>query len=408
MFTILFKSGIFKGKPLTVYSTLLIILMGICWLPLEGRGGLGIVKITCMFSAIIVLLFWAFSITKAFTIGLIYLIYQYIVASFHPLTFRSSTLLFSAGLVLTYVCFYNLLYVKKVFSINHFIKITEWVMMAFFVFCIIQKCFILAGIVYYPPINLIQILGRGIGCNSLSMEPSTFARTMFVFYYAYLKCNEYIRDDGPFSIKELFNGPYRWTTIRFLWMMCTMGSGTAFVCLIAFSLYFIRKNNWFYIIPSFLVIYFFILPMFDSEQLTRATKTINATSTLNQESVEAADGSAGSRISPYLNSLTADYSDIETWFGHGIDYAKNHNLIFRQKATLFDDYGLIFYIIALIFDFTCAYRIRSLGTIFMIMGLAGGAGGNIHYAWWLMMVMTCIRYFYEQKEYEDYSLGIEH
>ena len=32
------------------------------------------------------------------------------------------------------------------------------------------------------------------------------------------------------------------------------------------------------------------------------------------------------------------------------------------------------------------------------MGLAGGAGTNIHYNWWLMMVMTCIRYFYETRE----------
>jgi len=393
-------SPIFTGSSLTIYATLLIILMGICWLPLEGRGGLGIVKIGCMVSAVVVFLFFGgFEISKATIIGFFYLAWQFTVALLHPLTFRWSTLLFSAGLVTTYICFYNLLYYRNIFTINHFISLSKWMMMAFFIVCIIQQCFIAIGISYLPAINLIQILNRGIGCNSLSMEPSTFARTMLVFYYAYVKCNEYIRDEGPYTIKELFQNEHKWVTIRFLWMMCTMGSGTAFVCLIAIALYFVRKNNWFYIIPTFLIIYFYVLPQFGGEQLSRATTTINATTSLNQRTIEEADGSAASRISPYINSLNADFSKYETWFGHGIDYSRNHNLFIRQKGTLFDDYGFIFYIIALIFDFTCAYRFFSLGCVFMFMGLAGGAGGNIHYGWWLMMVMTCTRYFYENKDY---------
>ncbi len=389
---------LFKGRPLTVYATLLIILMGVCWLPLEGRGGLGIVKIGCMVSGLLVLFFGAFSITKAFIIGTFYLTWQYFVASLHPETFRSSTLLFSVGLVYTYVCFYNLLYVKKVFTVYHFLLLVKFIIFAFFIVCIIQQCFIIAGITYMPAVNLIQVLNRGLGCNSLSMEPSTFARTMLVFYYAYVKCNEYIRNEGPYTVKELFQGEHKRITLCFLWMMCTMGSGTAFVCLIAFALYFVRKNNWYYIIPAFLILYFYVLPMFNAEQLDRATSVINATTTFDQQTVEDADGSAASRISPFINSFNVDLSDSDTWFGHGIDYARNHNMIIRQTATLFDDYGLLFYIIAMIFNFTCAYRLKSLGALFLIMGLAGGAGTNIHYNWWLMMVMTCIRYFYETRE----------
>ena len=61
------------------------------------------------------------------------------------------------------------------------------------------------------------------------------------------------------------------------------------------------------------------------------------------------------------------------------------------------DYGFIFYIISLIFTFTCAYKFWSLGCIFMFAGVGGGFGSNIQYAWELAMVMTCVRYFYENR-----------
>lgn len=389
---------IFKGKPLTTYATFLIILMGVCWLPLEGRGGLGVVKVSCMISAVIVLIFCCLYITKALLIGLLYLSWQFVVAFMHPETYRASTLYFSVGLVLTYICFYNLLYVKHVFTIHHFIKLCEWIIVAFFIVCIVQQMCILAGITYLPAVNLIQELGRGIGCNSLSMEPSTFARTMLVFYYAYIKCNEYIRGRGRFTIVELFNRRYRWITVFFLWMMCTMGSGTAFICLMAFSLYFINSKNWLLIIPIFAAIFYIGIPSIDSEELERATRSIEAATSLDNNEIIDTDVSAAARITPYINSIHSDFSDPDVWFGHGIDYAKSKNLYFRHRSTLFDDYGLIFYIISMIFNISCAYRFKSLSFIFLILGIAGGAGGNIHYAWWLMMVITGVKYFYDQKK----------
>lgn len=388
---------LWSGSPLTRYASILIVMMVITWLPLEGRVGFGIIKLGCLISGVLVLMIWAFRFSKAMFMGLIYVGWQLFVSSLHPESFRFGTIGFSIGLVFTYVCFYNLLYEKHVFTIHHFLKLARWVMMAFFIFCVLQQLSLMAGITVNPAINLIQEFDRGIGCNSLSMEPSTFARTMLVFYYAWLKCTEYLRGEGPLGIKDIFNKDNFWVTTRFLWMMCTMGSGTAFVCLIALSLYFVRKNNWYYMIPLMAVVYFGVLPNIEDEQLERATSTIEATSTLDQETVEANDGSAGSRISPMLNSLNADFTDFDTWFGHGIDYTVNHNMVIKQTATLFDDYGLIFYIISLVFNFTCAYRFFSLGCIFMFMGIAGGAGTNIHYTWTLMMVMTCIRYFYDNR-----------
>lgn len=386
---------IFKGqRGLTLFATILIIFYGIYYMPIDSFATQAPIKMALMVSSIVVLLFYTFKTSKALIWGAIYLIFQYCVASFHPESFRWSTYIYSILLVLTYVCFYNLVYIEKVFTIDHFIKICKWFMMAYFVVCIIQQIFLLAGISYMPIINLWKILDRGIGCNSLSVEPSTFGRFMLVFYYAYVKCQEYKRNEGPFTIKELFNGEHRWVTIRFLWMMLTMGSGTAFVCLILFSLYFVRKHNWYYTIPVLIICYGLIHTL-GFEQLDRATSVINATTTMDKEKIQDADGSGASRISPIINSINADFSKKETWLGHGIDYSEGK--FFAQTATLFDDYGFLFYIITLIFTFSCGYRFMSLATLFMFTGVGGGMGNNIQYLWELAMVMTCVRYFYENR-----------
>lgn len=388
---------IIKGKPgLTLFATILIIFYGIYYIPIDSFATNAPIKMALMASSIVVLLFYTFKTSKALIWGAIYLIFQYVVASFHPESFRWGTYIYSILLVLTYICFYNLIYIEKVFTIDHFIKICKWFMMAYFIVCIIQQLLIVIGIKYLPAVNLMLVLDRGIGCQSLAMEPSHFARIMLVFYYAYIKCNEYKRDEGPFTLRELFSGEHKWVTIRFLWMMLTMGSGTAFVCLILLSLYFVRQHNWYYIVPT-LAICYGLIQASGVEHLDRATSVINATTTFDKKEIQDVDGSAASRISPFINSINADFGKKETWFGHGIDYGKNKNSFVRQTGTLFDDYGFVFYLISLFFAFSCAYKFWSLGCIFMFAGVGGSFGSNIQYAWELAMVMTCVRYFYENR-----------
>ena len=392
---------IFKGqRGLTLFATILIIFYGIYYMPIDSFATNAPIKMALMVSSIFVLLFYTFKASKALIWGSIYLIVQYVVASFHPETFRWSTYIYSILLVLTYVCFYNLVYLEKVFTIDHFIKICKWFMMLYFIWCIMQQVLTIAGIGYLPLLNMMKVLDRGLGCQSLSMEPSTFGRFMLVFYYAYVKCQEYKRDEGPFTLRELFSGEHKWVTIRFLWMMLTMGSGTAFVCLILFSLYFVRKYNWYYIIPILIVCYILIQNS-GIEALDRATNTIEATATLDRETVQETDGSASARIAPVINSLNADFSKKETWLGYGIDYNKNNGLSYKQTGTIFDDYGFLFYILSLTFALSCAYNFWSLGCIFMFAGVGGSFGSNIQYAWELAMVMTCVRYFFENRYNPD-------
>lgn len=383
---------IFKNSSgLTLFTTIFIILFCTYYIPIDGLGGICISKVICMICILLFAIIYTPKVSKALVIGILYIIWQYIIAEFHPESFRWSTLLYSALFVLSYAAFYNLICVEKVFSINHFIKICKWIITAYFIVCIIQQFFIIIGIDNLLAINLYP-LNRGLGCNSLCREPSTFGRFMLVFYYAYVKCCEYKRDEGPFTLKELFSGELKKITLMFLWMMLTMGSGTAYFCLILLSLYFVRWHNWYYVIPT-LIICYGLIQASGIEALDRATNTIEATTTLDKETVMQTDGSAYVRIAPVLNSLTADYSKKETWLGYGIDAGISD----KYNRTIFHDYGFIFYIISLLLCFTCAYNFWSLGTIFMFAGVGGGAGGNIQYTWALMMVMTCVTYFYKNR-----------
>ncbi len=400
---------IFKDqKGLTLFATILIIFYGIYYMPIDSFGMNAPIKMTLMVLSIFVLFIYSFKASKAMIIGIIYLIYQYIVASFHPETFRWSTYLYSVLLVLTYICFYNLVFIERVFKIEHFIRICKWLITLYFIVCIIQQVLTLAGIGYFPLLNMMQVLDRGLGCQSLAAEPSHFARIMLVFYYAYVKCSEYKRDEGPFTISELFSGEHKRISIMFLWMMLTMGSGTAYVCLILFSLYFVRWHNWYYVIPV-LAICYGLIQASGIESLDRATATIEATTTLDKNAVMETDHSASARITPLLNTLSADYTKTETWFGYGIDAGIKD----KYNRTIFHDYGLIFYLISLLFSFSCAYNFWSLGTIFMFTGVSGGTGGNIQYAWMLVMIMTCVKYFYKNRynpeihQFDSYNNSIE-
>lgn len=384
---------IFKGhSKLTLFATILIIFYGIYYMPIDSFGMNAPIKMALMVSSIIIMFFYSFKASKAVLIGVIYLLYQYLIADFHPETFRWSTYIYSILLVLTYISFYNLVFIEKVFTINHFINICKWFIKVYFAVCITQQALTLIGVGYFPLFNMMTNLNRGLGCQSLSMEPSTFGRFMLVFYYAYIKCCEYKRDEGPFTLRELFSEEHRYITLMFLWMMLTMGSGTAYVCLILFSLYFVRWHNWYYIIPM-LVLCYSLIQASGIEALDRATSTIEATATLDKDNVIETDKSASVRIAPILNSLTADFTKTETWLGYGIDSGLSIGL----NRTVFHDYGFVFYIITMLLNFSCAYSFWSLGTIFMFVGVGGGAGSNIQYAWELMMVMTCVKYFYKHR-----------
>ncbi|MCQ2377704.1 MAG: hypothetical protein MJ016_00635 [Victivallaceae bacterium] len=393
---------------LTKWGTFFLVAFGIYYMPIEGGAGFGPIHFFLMVAATGMMLA-TITLSRALMVGILYLGWQLFVSYWNSdfaRPIRWDTLFFSIGLTCTYIGFYNLIFRHRIFTLEHFIKILKFLIWAYFIVCVLQQVVVATGRTL-PVINLTYNLQRGLGCNSLALEPSHFARIMLVCFYCFVKCMEYRRKRGRFSVKELFcDKELRRVTIPWLWMMCTMGSATAYCCLIVFSLYFVTGKNFVYMLPAVAGLFIFMdnLDAEQFEQAHRATSTINATISGNPDEIKGKAGS--SRIAPLLNSLQVDFSDMDTWLGLGIDYAKDNNLIVSERATLFDDYGLIFYLIGMTFNFLCAYRFKSLGSIFMLLALAGGTGTNIHYAWELMMVMTCENYFFWEREKEK-KRGIE-
>lgn len=385
---------IFSLETITLkrYTIFVLFLMLIQYIPIESRAGVSPVKVSMMVLTAFVLIPYL-KITKAFVCAFMYMLWIFLTAKLlHPWNFRASTVIYLYMFVITYVAFYNFVWVQKVFSLEYFIKLVRNFIFVLTIFLIAQQLSLLVGIRYFPLINLCQILDRGIGANSLTYEPSTLARVMCVLYYAYLKCTEY-RLGKKVSIAAIFLPEHRWVTIAFLWSMLSMGSGTAFICLGVLALYFMRGFQFLYAIPIFISIYF-VLNFFEIEQFDRAINTAQATLTGDADTVIETDGSASARIGPMLNTLSMDFTDSKTWFGEGCDSSLKYRRSDNRYIGEINDYGLIAYLLGLLLIFTCAIRPLSLATIMFFLGIGGGTG-NIPYAWGLLMLLTCVRYFSE-------------
>lgn len=385
------------------YAVLLLILYCIVYIPIETRSGVSIIKFAVCCTCPIIWLWKTPYISRAGILVMAYFFCALASALFHYETFRASTVLYLLSFLLLYWTFYNLVYINKVLTLPYFIKWLRRFLLAYTILLLVQQMFILFQIKLFPLINLCQFLDRGLGANSLASEPSMAARIMGVLFYAYLKCNEYLNGE-PVSFPSLFKGKHKWVTWGFLWSMVTMGSGTAFISLLILSLYFIRRKYLFYIAPIFLTIYF-IIPFSENRSLHRARDVISATMTFDSEKIREVDSSAAARINPMVNTLTKlDFSDIDTWFGHGIDYGHSIGGSLSSQSTVgeISDYGLIVYLLGLLLVFSCSIKIVSLPTIMYFIGIGGGTA-NIPYLWGILMVFLCVRYFstYDSSNEQD-------
>lgn len=273
--------------------------------------------------------------------------------------------------------------------------------LAYVVCLLAQQAFVLVGIRNFPLINLYNQYYLAIDkLPTWTQEPSSSARVLGALYYAYLKCCEIVEEE-KLSLKRIFEPFHRWITIGYLYTMVTMGSGTAFISLMILAMYFVQAKRLWYVVPVFMGLYF-TLPLLNIHQLDRAVNVINATLTLDVETVQETDGSASTRITPILNTLNMDLNDPETWFGRGT-FEKRGNVHIRlsseSKISEIEQYGLLSYIVSLIFIFTCCMKFMSIPTIMFFTGVGGGTG-NIAYFWGIFMIFTVVRYFLYKYKYE--------
>lgn len=376
------------------FAAFILVLFCVHYIPLETRSSVSMIKTAASAICCLVFVLQVPYMTRALLLAIIYFLAVLFSAIFHMETFRASTLLYLCSFLVTFITMYNLVYVKRVFTLACFTEIVKKLIYTLAVVLVIQQCCIVAGIRTFPLVNLVQIFDRGIGANSLTMEPSVFARMMGVLLYAYMECVSF-QENSRFRLRQLFEQEHKWVTIAFLWSMLTMGSGTAFIVLGVLSLYFINWRNALIVVPL-LVGLVHIGSLMGIKQFDRAYNTTQATFTMDKELVAETDGSAYARIAPMLNTIkNLDLSKKEHWFGYGVDKGlanKNERMI--GEIT---DYGFLAYVLGLILVFSCSIRFLSIPTIMYFIGIGGGTS-NLAYCWGILLIFMCVRYFYYRRE----------
>lgn len=387
--------NIFSDK---VLCTLFVVVMCVQFVWIEGYG-VSPIKVGLMALSPLILLGKRIEINKGMIGGLLLLLSCFFCAYLAG-PVRTSTFGYFAMFVITFIVYYSLLR-RGSFSLDYFQKLCGFLIIAYGIVLICQQICILIGIKILPIINLSGQIFLAIDkLPSLALEPSHSARLLTIFMLGYLRCIQ-IRDNEKPTLGLLFNSKHRLVTILFLWCMLTMGSGTAFVGLGLLSIFFITYRSAIYVVPS-LIALIALGSYLEINQLERATKIAEASTSLDNQVIGKADDSASVRIAPIVNFLTkTDLSQSETWIGQGNQLDEDPNAWWRDKKDtlpMIKYYGLISWIICIIFIYACMIRrIFSIETLVFIV-LFGLTLMNSAYAWGAMMIFAAVRYFQEQQE----------
>jgi hypothetical protein len=371
-------------------ASIYLVLMCIQLIPIEGYG-VSNLKVAVMAFAGIFTIWKTPFISRATIWSLLYfgtVLFNTIIWNNN---YRVSTLIYQLLFLLMFNMYYGLVY-KGAFTIDFFLRLIKGLIYAYIVVLVLQQIAIISGIRVLPVINFVLFLNRGIGANSLALEPSHAARIMAVAFYVFLKVNE-IRQGYVLSFKQLFI-KNRWLVLGFLYAMVTMTSGTAFVALAVLSLYFIRRKYALIVAPAALLLYM-VIPKINYEPLNRARTAIDLTLSRDSEELQSADGSAAVRIVPILNTIkNLDMSSTDTWLGKGSDSAVELGYFSDNRLMgNINDYGLISYAIGVFLILSCCVPlVFGTGTL-LILILVGFITSNIAYIWGIYMLFVPIKYF---------------
>ena len=372
-----------------VLATIMLVLFNIMFVPIE-QGPFSPVKITLMGLCPLIFIAKKPIVTKALVLSAIYWVVCYTMSLLKG-EMRFSTLGFLGMYLILYINYYSFI-VKGTFTLEYFTKVLKYLIIAYAVVLIGQQMCVLVGLRNMPLLNLQNQFFLSITkLPSLTLEPSHSARILTFTMLGYLRCME-IMKGKRITLQELFSPEQRIVTFSFLWSMLMMGSGTAFVGMGVLSLYFITRKTVIYIIP--LIIGMFMLGQsMELKQMDRAVALAEAASTGSAEEAMAADGSGATRIIPVMNVFTkTDVTQLETWIGKK-SMEKDKHWWMRTDTKIYDQYGLIVFIISLVFIYSCVIRhFFSIETLLYLI-LLGFTLGNIYYAWGCLMIMTGVTYF---------------
>lgn len=390
MFNVLKINVLFSDK---VLATTMLVLFNIMFVPIE-QGPFSPVKIA--FMGICPLIFIAKKpiITKALILCVLYWVICYLLSLLKG-EMRFSTLGFLGMYLITYITYFSFI-VKGTFTLDYFTKVLKYLILAYGITLIGQQICVLVGLRNMPLFNLQNQFYLSITkLPSLTLEPSHSARILTFVMLGYLRCIE-IKSGKKLTVKEWFNQEHRIGTLLFLWSMLMMGSGTAFIGVGILGLYFITKKTAIYIIPA-LIGLFIIGQSLELKQMDRVVTLATSATTGDAKEMQQADGSGATRLIPLINVFTkTDLTKKETWIGKK-SMEKDKYWWRRTDTKIYDQYGLLAFVISVIFIYSCViHRFLSIETILYLI-LLGFSIGNIYYTWGCLMIMTGVRYFQKNR-----------
>lgn len=372
------------------FFTLFFIVMSIVYIPIEGEA-ISMLKvfILALSSSYLII---GFKLSKALILCALYWFSCLFFAQLHIYSFRWGTILYLGFFLIGFSAYVNAVYAGA-FNREYFLKLLKGLIYAYFIALIIQQFYsVILGGGRMLILNYTGVEGKP---NMLSLEVSHAARIIAAFMLCIVRLYEL--DYGrKLSIKEIYECD-KWLFLIFLYIMITIGSGTAIIALAILSLYFLSARNAIIVFVAFIICYS-LTDFIDYEPLHRAKVTFEASLTGDKNRIGRADGSAAHRVIPLLNTfLHLDLTSTSIWIGKGIDTSYNTDLFLRTKyvGTL-ADYGLISYALSLLIFFTiCIRSVFSVETLFFVFICLMNMS-NIAFYWAIYMSFATVHYF--QKE----------
>lgn len=390
-----------QTKVSRIWATIFLVFMSIQLILIEGYA-ISPLKVVLMTCAPFVFIAKVKYISKAFVWGIAYWVCCFLCALLNT-DLRFSTIGYLGLFIAVYVTFYGLVN-EGAFSLSYFTRLLRFMIAGFGTVLILQQLCMLAGFRSLSLINLVNQPWLSLTkLPSLTLEPSHTARILTAIMLCLLRCTQLENDGKRVKIAQLFSKSNYKITCLFLWTMMTMGSGTAFIGLGILSLYFITRKSAIYMIPL-ICLAVYVGQMLEIEQMQRAiTVSESVISDGTAESVAETDQSAATRIIPIINTFSkTDLTDSTSWIGNGT--SKYDELWWTRndlKISIVEQYGLLSFIISLIFAYKCMIRkLWSLESLIFLL-LMGCTLANVYYVWSIMMFFTCTKYLYNHTTTEE-------
>lgn len=254
----------------------------------------------------------------------------------HYETFRVVSLVYSAGFLLSLICFMRLLKFQAL-TASQYLFLIDRIICAYAIVLIFQQLCTLAGL---PAFNRCWFFPNPFKLNSLAQEPSYVGGTLILLFYSHIKV--WGRLNGGENYKKDFLRN-KWIWFAFFYTLFSNGSSWSLFAGIFMVLYLLRrKKKWLCFMFVVAVGLLFFTNFSEKEAAQRLLKFIPAIFTGNTEYISSVDLSASARINPvfyYFQDINLFSKNF--WFGYGMDYSRSTVLsrLLGTAASVEDGYA---------------------------------------------------------------------